>query len=475
LKIYQLKALQQWRAFSFPLRRIFTKLHSQTKRMPMRRLYIFCLLASLLLSPELGTAQQNDSLERFVNNAPNDTIKANALNDLCQRLTNTGEFKVAKRYGTQALELSNNLKFDRGIANANNNLGVVLESQGNYTEALRCHETALKIRKAKGSKKEIAASYNNIGNVYYLQGKFAEALKFYSMALQLKKNFSTKKSLINAYNNIGNVYSRLDKTEQALLYYDSTLSISKELNNGAGMANANNNIALIYERQGKNSDAYEMYSEVRKIAESSGDKVILTVATVNLSAVLLKMKRFPEARRNCLEALKLSREMGSREYMKESYLNLSMVDSAQGNARGQLDNFKRYVELSDSLDNEENERRATEREVQFDFAKKAAADSVKNAEKLKLEEVKHDKEISRQKLYTYAGVIGITLMLIATLISLRAFRQKRRANEQITEQKMMLDEKQKEILDSIHYAKRIQRSFFPTDLYMDKNINRLKK
>jgi hypothetical protein len=36
-----------------------------------------------------------------------------------------------------------------------------------------------------------------------------------------------------------------------------------------------------------------------------------------------------------------------------------------------------------------------------------------------------------------------------------------------------VEEKQKEILDSIHYAKRIQKALIPSDKYIDKNLNRL--
>jgi hypothetical protein len=41
-------------------------------------------------------------------------------------------------------------------------------------------------------------------------------------------------------------------------------------------------------------------------------------------------------------------------------------------------------------------------------------------------------------------------------------------------QKYLVEEKQKEIIDSIKYAKRIQQSLLPTDKYIGKSLNRLK-
>lgn len=44
----------------------------------------------------------------------------------------------------------------------------------------------------------------------------------------------------------------------------------------------------------------------------------------------------------------------------------------------------------------------------------------------------------------------------------------------ISAQKRVIEEKQKEILDSIHYAKRIQRSLLPSESYLERKINRKK-
>ena len=44
---------------------------------------------------------------------------------------------------------------------------------------------------------------------------------------------------------------------------------------------------------------------------------------------------------------------------------------------------------------------------------------------------------------------------------------------EIENKNVLLEEKQKEILDSIHYAKRIQTALIPSDKYISKNLTRL--
>jgi hypothetical protein len=45
----------------------------------------------------------------------------------------------------------------------------------------------------------------------------------------------------------------------------------------------------------------------------------------------------------------------------------------------------------------------------------------------------------------------------------------------IEDKKQMIEEKQKELLDSIHYAKRIQKALLPPEKYIDRNLTSLNK
>ena len=46
---------------------------------------------------------------------------------------------------------------------------------------------------------------------------------------------------------------------------------------------------------------------------------------------------------------------------------------------------------------------------------------------------------------------------------------------EVEAQKHLVEEKRKEVLDSIHYAKRIQNSLLPTEKYIERNFERLRK
>ncbi|MDO8999708.1 MAG: hypothetical protein Q7W45_08085, partial [Bacteroidota bacterium] len=72
-------------------------------------------------------------------------------------------------------------------------------------------------------------------------------------------------------------------------------------------------------------------------------------------------------------------------------------------------------------------------------------------------------------------IVGFGLVLILALFILRGYKQKQKANAIIITQKRLVDEKQKEILDSIRYAKRIQTALLPNEKYIDKSLQKLNK
>ena len=72
-------------------------------------------------------------------------------------------------------------------------------------------------------------------------------------------------------------------------------------------------------------------------------------------------------------------------------------------------------------------------------------------------------EIQSQKKLTTGAVIALVILSGLILIVFRSYNQKRKANEIISKQKEIVEHKNKEILDSINYAKYIQNALLPSE------------
>jgi Ca2+/Na+ antiporter len=93
-----------------------------------------------------------------------------------------------------------------------------------------------------------------------------------------------------------------------------------------------------------------------------------------------------------------------------------------------------------------------------------------------------DKKDAVTRIVIYSISAGLVLVLLLAVFIFRSYRQKQRANiiigrqkEEVEKQKQLVEEKQKEILDSIHYARRIQQSLMPTEKYIERTLNRAKR
>ena len=69
-----------------------------------------------------------------------------------------------------------------------------------------------------------------------------------------------------------------------------------------------------------------------------------------------------------------------------------------------------------------------------------------------------------------AGLLGCAVMIFFIIRS-NVIRKK--INKELAEQKHLIEEKNKEILDSIHYAKRIQQALLPNEKYIERSLHQL--
>ena len=133
--------------------------------------------------------------------------------------------------------------------------------------------------------------------------------------------------------------------------------------------------------------------------------------------------------------------------------------------------------MKDSVNNESARKAILKAQAKHEYEVKAAADSVAHIKETKVknaELARQNAEIRANKNKQYALIGGLTLVIIFAAIMFNRFKVTKNQKSIIEIQKNLMEEKQKEILDSIHYAKRIQQSLLPTTKYFDKNLKRLR-
>jgi tetratricopeptide (TPR) repeat protein len=443
--------------------------------MPFFRIYFFVVL-TLLAAGVAGQNGEIDSLKKVIAQSPDDTTKVKTIGELSWAYMSAGNFDTALIYAGEELAMAstpilNGSSWPKGIAYAHNTMGVVYFNKGFYPTALQHYYTALRIQEELGDKRGIASIHNGIGNIYGIQHQFELALKNHLIALEIRKEIGNKRGMANSYGNIGNIYYNSGNFAEALRNYWLSLALMKETGNQQGIANAYGNIGLVYLAQDRFDEALKSQFSSLKIHKDIGDVQGEGVTYINIALIYGKKNEFKEAETYAQKAVKICSEIGDLESMKDAYHTLSEICENTGRFGESLRYYRCYVSTRDSLLNEENTRESMRLEMNYEFEKKEAATKLEQEKK----EAIAAAEKRKQKIITLVVSGFGLLVLIFAVFAYRSFLQKRNANLAIMRQKELIEEKQREILDSIHYARRIQTALLPSDKYLQRMLSREKE
>jgi len=308
-----------------------------------------------------------------------------------------------------------------------------------------------------------------MGMVYDNLADINKSLECYNQALQLNKKTKNNEFIAANLVNIGIIYTRQKKYSESLSYFNQAIEFDKKTGNNHGISLDYSGIAGIYNDQGLYTEALKYYEEAYKYAELGGSQLSQAIALGNAGSMYTELRNFDKAEQYIFKSLRISREISDMEGIMDANRNLSQLFEAMEKHSLALKHYKLFIETRDSLYNEENTKKMVRSEMNFEFEKKEA---IAKAEQEKKEAVA-EAESKKQKIILFA-ISGIGLLvLIFALFAYRSYLQKQKANIEIHKQKELIEEKQKEILDSIYYARRIQESLITSEKYIHKNITRL--
>ena len=469
----------------------------------MKKTIIFLITIVIQLSILNCSAQNNkiDSLKKLIRINDGDTNQVVLLKELCRENRKIGEFEKALQYGNAAIALGKKIIIQNTtidvilvtknyVADSHNNIGIIYWNQGNYDKALESHFASIKIReevleKAKQiknnllvnySKKGLAASYNNIGLVFETQNKYEKAIENYSLSLKIQDEIEDRQGIANTYNNIGVIYYNQLNYDKALENYAIAKKYYTEINDKQGLSSILSNEGVVYKNQGKYDLALAKYFTSLKLREEKGDKIGVANSYGNIGNLYLTQNNLTEAKKHLLISLNLSKEIGSKNDIMRMYEALAMCDSLSGNWKGSLAFYKLYKQFNDSIFNEESLEKTIEMSTRFESEKKEAQIKFLEKDKEKQAEISMAENKRQNAILLFIVVILLLVIVFSVFMSNRyrvTQKQKKQIEEQqiITDQqKQLVEEKNKEITDSIHYAKRIQAAILPPDKLVKEHL-----
>lgn len=459
-----------------------------------RKLKYISFVFFILFSLEFSFAQTNtDSIYKVFNNKTlSDTIRLKAIHQLAWSILNSNP-NTSLFLAGQELKFAKEKKLKKWQARAFNTIAAAYEDKSNYPEALDNNLKSLKIREEIADKQGIANSLNNIGNVYKALENNEKALDYLVRSLKLQEALGNKRGIAALLNNVGNLYNQMFEFEKSLDYQFRSLKMEEEEGDKQKMSLSLNNIGNNYLALHQYEKALEYFNHSLSMKKELGDKQGIARTLGNLGQVYFKLKQYNKALQYSTNSIELSKEIGDLNLEREFQILLYHIQKSIGNSEKALEHYERFVLLKDSIFKEENQKLIIRKEMNYEFEKKEAINKLEQDKKEAI--AKEEKKNQRVILFSVIG--GLLVVIVFSFFLYNRFRitakqksiiekQKNLVDEkneelnqqneeistqrdEIEHQKHLIEEHQKEMVDSITYAKRIQDAILPpTDLIKSK-------
>lgn len=382
-----------------------------------------------------------------------------AYNVQISDLIDNGNYELAEKKSDSLFILSKQINYTEGVAESYNLKGVINRDQSNLKDALDNYLSALKLFEELKMPVKVAGIQNNIGLIYAEIKEYRTALAYYFKAEKINSSNKEKSRLAINYNNIATCYQKLNQFSSAQTYLQKSLLLRQEVADTIGMAMSYHNIGINHQLTNDKDSAIIFFNKSLSYLSNMSENIGHAYNYLELGNTLLQQGKLKEAENYLLSSLRITQNSELEGLKVEVYKYLSMLYEKQNDFKKAYTYQNLYLASKDNVESDESKNEILEKELEYDFAKRQELQR-KDAEN---RQAVAAAEIKSQKKLTTGAVIALIVLSGLILIVFRSYNQKRKANEIISKQKEIVEHKNKEILDSINYAKYIQNALLPSE------------
>ncbi len=353
-----------------------------------------------------------------------------------------------------------------------NNIGSAYNKMNQFDKAAHYFLIAKDAYYALGDSMQAGYLAIGLSSISAQTKKHESALEFAKEALRVFQTIDNVIFIGHSYNAIGSYFYGVKDFEMAQQYYDSAMRAMNQGKDPLATAYVKSNLTNLLIEQGKYAEALVQYHEVGEIYKHAHRSEDQANIYNNISSIYLKMENYPQALRyaNLIldEVDTQSPLLLAKAHQRKSYA-LEML----GQHREALASLKTYQTLMDSINDLEHRAALDEILTELESEK-----HLKNIELLEKEQKLTTNQLAQERSQTlrlYIGLGIVALLLIFTFMRFRASQKQKRIiaaqKDQVELQRTELEERNKEVLDSINYAERFQKAIFPSGEVFEKYLD----
>ena len=454
----------------------------------------------------LNAAEANNKLELYLKEGDCYIVLANIYYF-------AGNYPNALKYYRSSLATFEKANSIGGQAGSYVGLGNFYQSRKDYEKAFEMFTKSVDLYKSqeKINYSGLSSAYVGLGNYYDNKGDFENSLKYYLLSIESEeKGDKEENDRSVAYMNIANIYMARDDDENTEKYLKLAIEEADRTGNKHRQGSALKLRGFYYNRKKESQKALDDCSAALKIIEKLGllpEEMECYRCLYNAS---YNLEKYQDAvgyyssyisARDSINNEKRNTEINKRELQHEYQLKENQLKLEEERKQFALQEeikrkqlffefeakqarYRAAVEKKEIAFREEMKRKqlALEYQEEQDSTKLVTAKKELGLKQsIQAEQLRNDEQ-RRLNNWLFGGLAIFGLLM---LIILKGYADKRKANKIIIKQKeeteqqkeiielkgLQLEEKNREIIDSINYARRLQEAILPPHKLVKQNLD----
>lgn len=413
--------------------------------------------ASIARSIDLETLRENpvldydiaDSILGSIKTSDDPAFVGRFYNLLGRMNLEKGNYTIALEYFNTADGYMSEQKNEAFITHNFLDKGNVYYRLRDYAKAEENYRQSILLAQESGDSLSLAIANNNLGLVWIERGDFPTAEKHFLKGYQLRKSSGNHFLIGHSLQYLGTLKYRQGDMEKALEYFNrSRISYervkTKERNDSYydNLAKLCNDMGYVHTRLGNNSAADVCASDALTVGTSLNNPYS-RAAIVLQSAKLKMMAGNADRAQELLEELLLqARHYGFKDILQKSYSLLAEIHEQQGNFKRAIELAKMGYELKEMLETDKMTRKLADERFSYEV--------LNNRRKLELaqkESILKDSELLAQERITQLLLLLVAVALLAIGALFYSNRQRRKANDQLLSNNLLIEKQNNEIKD----------------------------
>lgn len=433
----------------------------------------FFLVAFLIFN--IGNANSRNWMEK-VSSIGNDSAKVDSVCKWAQEIVD--EFpNDAIDMANYAKDLARKINYLNGLAYAHKLLGIIYDNNGKFLESTLEYQQAIKFYRKANNPEGLARCEANMGLIFFHAKKYNDALAYLRESMLYFEKTNATRPIYTLNQSIALCWMYMSNYDSSTYYYDKCLKMLDKNPRSAGQLYGN--IGLNYSQQKKYAEAgkyLELSLDYFNAHDPNSPEKYLWMQ--NLAGVYQRTNRLKEGIRLAERVAAYRRSTGEIYTRQNSYLYKTLGSLYYASRDFEKSTIALLIldTIMDRVYSSENLLQINAIKGQYDDEKQKMLIANLKKEKM-LQQALIDSEASRKRYLYIALAMAVIIMMTLSFFILRKIKDNKiiQSQKHILEQRNHeIEEKQKEILDSIYYARRIQHSLLTSEKYIQRSITKLK-